>query len=106
MPTTKIRLCQCSLCQQEGENPTKKHHRMINLMVNQLNEQQRRWFVALEANQTGRGGIRLMSQITGMDEKTIHRGLQELEKELTGRPKDRVRLEGGGRPLTENRMPR
>jgi hypothetical protein len=72
---------------------------MINLVLSQLNEQQRRWFVALEAYRRGHGGVRLMSQITGMDEKTIHRGMKELEDELAGRPKDRIRLAGGGRPV-------
>jgi len=99
-----IRLCQCASCQQGADHPEKKLHHLINLLVSQLNEQQRRWFVALEARRVGRGGVRLMSQVTGMDEKTIHRGLQELEQELVGRPKDRVRLPGGGRPLLENRV--
>lgn len=71
---------------------------MINLIVSQLDEQQRRWFVAFQASQIGRGGIRLLSCITGMDEKTIHRGQQELEQELVNRPKGRIRLAGGGRP--------
>jgi hypothetical protein len=38
-----------------------------------------------------------MHQITGMDQKTIRRGRRELEKELEGRPRDRIRLQGGGR---------
>ena len=103
--TSKIRICQCAFCQNAGNEATKKQHGLINLMVNRLNEQQRRWFVALQALQAGRGGVRLMSQITGMDEKTSHRGQQELELELAGRPIDRVRLRGGGRPFSENRMP-
>lgn len=103
--TSKIRICQCVICQNEGNEATKQRHGLINLLVSRLNEQQRRWFVALQAIQAGRGGVRLMSQITGMDEKTIHRGQQELQVELAGRPKDRVRLEGGGRPFSENRMP-
>jgi hypothetical protein len=77
---------------------------MINLFLSHLDEQQRRWFVAIEANQFGRGGVRLMSQVTGMDEKTIHRGQQELEQGLADRPKDRIRIQGGGRPLIENRL--
>lgn len=99
MAIPSIRLCQCAVCQKEGNHPDKELHQMINLILGQLNEQQRRWFVALEAYRRGHGGVRLMSQITGMDEKTIHRGLKELEDGLAGRPKDRIRLAGGGRPV-------
>lgn len=104
MPISKIRFCQCPNCQQQADHPDKKLHRMINLIVSQLDEQQRRWFVALEALQIGRGGVRLMSQITGMDEKTIHRGQLELERGLKDRPQGRIRLAGGGRPLLSQRI--
>jgi hypothetical protein len=38
-------------------------HREINLLVSRLDEQQRRWFVALEAKRIGRGGETLLSLI-------------------------------------------
>ncbi len=104
MPPSVVRICQCPTCQQEAEHPDKQIHHMMNLLVSQLNEQQRRWFVAFEARKMGYGGVRRMSQITGMDEKTIHRGMKELEQELSSRPKDRVRLAGAGRPFLEKRM--
>jgi hypothetical protein len=44
--------------------------------------------VAVEANRHGYGGVRLLSQITGMDEKTIERGQQELEEGLANRPSE------------------
>lgn len=104
MLISKPRYCQCAVCQQGEETPTKKSHQMINLFLSQLDEQQRRWFVALEANQLGRGGVRRMSEITGMDEKTIHRGQLELERGLSDRPDNRIRIPGGGRPLSENKI--
>jgi hypothetical protein len=104
MQISVVRVCQCAVCQQSTDHPDKKTHRMINLMVSQLNEQQRRWFVALQASQMGHGGVRQLSLITGMDEKTIHRGQLELEEGLAGRPKDRIRLVGGGRPLLKKRL--
>jgi hypothetical protein len=104
MQISNIRVCQCAICQHEADHPEKNLHRMINLIVSQLDEQQRRWFVALEANQVGYGGVRLLSQITGMDEKTIHRGQLELEQGLASRPSDRVRLEGGGRRLIKHNL--
>lgn len=102
MLISSIRHCQCAICRSDIDHPDKKLHYQINLIVNELNEQQRRWFVAFEASRIGRGGVSLMSQITGMDEKTIHRGQVELESGLDGRPKDRVRLVGGGRRLIQN----
>ena len=75
----------------------------MNLFLSRLDEQQRRWYVALEANRIGHGGIGLLSKITGMDEKTIRRGQQELTADLACRPTDKVRLPGGGRPPVEKR---
>lgn len=95
--------CQCPHCQREDEHPDQLRHRQINLLMSRLDEQQRRWYVALETFKIGHGGIALMSTITGMDEKTIWRGRKELEAELEGRPADRVRLAGGGRPAVEKK---
>jgi hypothetical protein len=44
-----------------------------------------------------------MAEITGLDEKTIRRGRQELDAGLRDRPAERIRLPGGGRPLTEKK---
>jgi len=75
----------------------------MNLFLSRLDEQQRRWYVALEADRIGHGGDRLLAQITGMDEKTIRRGREELSAQLTDRPTDRVRQPGGGRPPVEKK---
>ena len=76
----------------------------MNLLLSRLDEQQRRWYVALEAKKLGHGGVTLMSQITGMDVSTIRRGRNELDNELANRPKDRVRLPGGGRDPAEKKI--
>ena len=55
----------------------------MNLFLTRLDEQQRRWYVALEAKKLGRGGATRMAQITGMDV--------------------RVRLPGGGRYPVEKK---
>jgi hypothetical protein len=70
----------------------------MNLLLSRLNEQQRRWYVALEAKKLGRGGATRLAQITGMHVDTIRRGQEELDNELADRPAARVRLLGGGRP--------
>jgi hypothetical protein len=67
------------------------------LVFNRLDENQRRWFVALESKRLGHGGDRLLSQITGMDEKTIRRGREELDASLADHLPGRIRQPGGGR---------
>jgi len=75
------------------------------LVFNRLDENQRRWFVALESKRLGHGGDRLLSQITGMDEKTIRRGREELDGSLADNPAERIRRAGGGRPAVEKKTP-
>jgi hypothetical protein len=77
----------------------------MNLLLSRLDEQQRRWYVALESVKFGHGGDALLSQITGMNVETIHRGREELESGLQGRPVDRVRIAGGGREPLEKKTP-
>ena len=96
-------VCHCPLCQQSADHPDRELHRQMNLFLDRLDEQQRRWYVALESKRIGYGGDRLLSQITGMDEKTIRRGREELEFSLESRPAVRVRLPGAGRPAVEKK---
>jgi len=103
MSATNVYICQCSNCQQEAFHPDKKLHHQMNLFLNRLDEQQSRWYVAMESDQMGSGKDQLLSQITGMDVKTIRKGRQELETELSDRPSDGIRLPGGGRPPVEKK---
>jgi len=75
----------------------------MNLFLSRLDEQQRRWYVALESKKVGHGGDTLLAQITGLDVETIRRGRRELEGELGDRPTDQVRLAGGGQPPVEKK---
>jgi hypothetical protein len=78
----------------------------MNLLFSRLDEAQRRWYVALEANRIGHGGEQLLSQITGLSEKTIRRGREELAASLAECPPERVRQPGGGRPPIEKKIRR
>ena len=63
-----------------------------------LDERSRRRFAAAEACAAGRGGIALVSRITGIARSTINRGLAELGEAASGdMPRRRVRRAGGGR---------
>lgn len=103
MPISEIHVCQCADCAQKEEHPNKQLHQQMNLLLSRLDEQQRRWYVAVEANRVGHGGGRLLSQITGLDEKTIQRGQQEIEQDLAARPSTQIRISGGGRPRVEKK---
>jgi hypothetical protein len=61
-----------------------------------LNERSRRIWAATEARSLGRGGITVVAEATGIDPKTIRKGLDELEAQPRT-PLDRIRAAGGGR---------
>jgi hypothetical protein len=100
-----IRQCECANCQQPEDHVVKELHQQMNLFLSRLDEQQRRWYVGLEAKKLGHGGATLMSQVTGMNVETIRRGRDELGNGLADRPVDRIRLPGGGRPRVEKNNP-
>lgn len=103
MARSEVHTCQCAHCQQQIPHPDQELHRQMNLLLSRLDEQQRRWYVAVESNRMGPGSQRLLSQITGLDEKTIRRGQQELEASLAERPREQVRVAGAGRKLAEKK---
>jgi hypothetical protein len=98
MSDQAVHQCECSICQETADGPDKVIHHQINVLMSRLDEQQRRWYAAVEATRRGHGGIGTVSLITGLSEKTISRGIAEMEEDLRSRPVDRVRLPGGGRP--------
>jgi len=106
MASLDVRVCQCPRCQQPGDHPERLLHHQMNLLLSRLDEAQRRWYVALESNRLGHGADRLLSQITGLDEKTIRRGREELAASLAACPPDRQRQPGGGRPPVEKKIRR
>ena len=103
MTTKVVHQCQCQDCQNETNLEKKRHHHQMNVMMSRLDEQQRRWYAAVEAQRYGRGGITLVRKITGLDDKTISRGIKEMSNDLSDRPADRVRLEGAGRHPVEKK---
>jgi hypothetical protein len=63
-----------------------------------LDERGRRRFAAAEALAAGRGGVMVVSQVTGLARSTINRGLLELRGEAQPEAASgRVRRAGGGR---------
>jgi len=69
-----------------------------------LDEKQRRLVVAAEAQALGYGGIKILSDVTGMDCKTIRRGVEELKKRK--KQIGRTRIKGGGRKKLSDQVPK
>jgi len=100
-----IHQCQCNVCQENNTDAVVREHHRMNVFMSRLDEQQRRWYAALEAEKRGYGGTLEVSKITGLHVETIRHGRRELAKDLAGRPVDRIRLSGGGRPCIEKKRP-
>jgi hypothetical protein len=104
MADRTIHECQCPACCQGDEHVDYEHHRRINLLLSRLDEQQRRWFAAVESKKIGFGGDVRLSQITGLHVDTIRRGREELDADLADRPTDRIRNPGAGRPAVKKKI--
>ena len=81
----------------------RQQHESLNLVMSRLDEQQRRWMAAMEAEKLGHGGIRPIQRITGLDINTIRRGQKEWSEKLESRPVGRIRASGGGRKPVEKK---
>lgn len=101
-----IHECQCAACQQSKNHMDWQLHHQMNVFLSRLDEQQRRWYVALESKKIGHGGDKHLAQITGMDVETIRRGRRELDADLTSRSSEAIRDAGGGQPPVEKKTRR
>ena len=92
-----VHQCECEICKAGSDPETVHYHHQINLFLSRLTEPQRRWYVGLLSQQANSLSDRQLALISGLDEKTIQRGRNELEQGLEGLPLNRQRREGGGR---------
>jgi len=70
----------------------------MQLHYSRLLEKDRRQYAALESLKLGRGGITYISEVLGVDRKTILQGRKELTVDLDKViPPGRQRKTGGGR---------
>ncbi len=103
MKVREVHHCQCEICQKPEPDPEKTIHHQMNVFMSRLDEQQRRWYAAIEAEKLGHGGTERVALITGLNINTIRRGRREMARELAGRPSGRTRLAGGGRKAVEKK---
>src|SRR5947209_4489085 len=104
MADTEVHQCQCLACLSSAVHADRELHQHMNVLVSRLDEQQRRWFAALESKKLGHGGDLLVARITGLHVDTIRRGREELDANLAGRPADRIRNPGAGRPPVKKKI--
>ncbi len=64
MSALSIHRCEREKCRLRAPHAERALHCQINLLTSRLNEQQRRWFVALEAMRLGRGGLQLLAHLS------------------------------------------
>jgi hypothetical protein len=98
--------CQCPDCLSGANHADRGLHQQMNLLASRLDEQQRRWFAALESRKFGHGGDTRVALILGLHVDTIRRGREELDAGLADRPTDRVRNPGAGRPPVKKKIRR
>jgi hypothetical protein len=66
-----VNACKCPRCLAGEDHPDRRHHEYMNLLMATLDHQQRRVYAAIESIRAGRGGVRLVSSITGLSMHTI-----------------------------------
>jgi transposase len=76
--------------------------RKFAVMLPLLNERQKRLYLATEADALGRGGVSLVSRLSGVARSTIHDALDEHDPTLSP---ERVRKAGGGRKAVAEANP-
>jgi hypothetical protein len=96
--------CTCRVCAEGLEPEVSEHHRKLNLVLAHAGERQRRLTVGLLSQQEGGSSDLELSQITGLDPKTIRRGRRELGETTTDWPPGRQRRAGGGRQRSEKKI--
>src|SRR6266481_3180162 len=90
-----IHECQCAVCQAGTDSDIQGQHRRINIVMSQLNEGQRRWYVGSMSQVTDGPSDQELSRITGLDVKTIRRGRREVVNETVRSLDNRQRQPGG-----------
>jgi hypothetical protein len=98
-----VHQCQCSVCREGADAAIVCHHQQMNLLLSRLNEPQRRWYVATLSLAPNAPTERELASITGLDEKTIRRGRDEMQHQLRQVPANRQRQEGAGRPAAKKK---
>ena len=78
----------------------------FDLLKDYFDEKTKRLFCAAEAQIFGRGGIKKVHQATNVSEKTISKGLKELNQiDILDKKEKKIRKSGGGRKKAIDKNP-
>jgi hypothetical protein len=88
-----------------NEQPEEQYCRELKTFLATLTHEQRRLYAAVESDRIGHGGVRVVTQLTGLCQPTIARGRRELADLLEGKSIKKERKPGGGRPRIEEKYP-
>ena len=75
---------------------TEEHEQEMTSLYESLSEKDRRRYAAVEAKKLGHGGINYICALFGCDDKTVRKGMLELQDEDSLKQAS-VRKPGGGR---------
>jgi len=102
----KVHRCRCVNCIKHPRSKIAIEHRAINNLLAGLDEKSCRQCAGALALQLGWGGVTALHVITGLNRRTIQRGLDEIEQPLEDEMSVSVRHAGGGRRTTEKNIQR
>ncbi len=102
----EVHQCECAICQAGQDTEMMGYHRQINLVLSRLGEAERRWYVASLSSAPDAPNDAVLAQISGLSDKTIARGRQELTDGLKDNAEGRQRHSGGGRKKAEKKTRR
>ena len=71
----EARRCECNICHEHPRGRIAAKHREINRLLAISNERIRRLLAGFLAEQIGRGGVSALARVSGLDRKTIARGV-------------------------------
>ena len=105
MLVRELHQCQCPRCQQPEPHPDQELHAQHEPPAQPPRRAATPLVRRPRIQRIGHGGDTLLALVTGLHVDTIRRGREELADGLQGRPADRVRLPGGGRPPVKKKIP-
>jgi hypothetical protein len=88
-----------------GRQILEQSHAQVYLLLDRLDEQQRRHVSGLLSLMLGNGGDSFLERQFGINRHTTRTGKRELIDGFKGVPTDRIRRPGGGRPSLEKKVP-
>jgi len=87
MPAQMIHECQCGPCRRGEGHVERERHYQMNSFLSRLDEDQRRWYLALESQRMGWGADQVLMQKLVMERSAITNRAQRKLRTCLGLPK-------------------